>query len=213
MNPILAGAAKAAGVGFTELAVSSTAPSYTAQCLQLKQEGVDYAQLNFASAAAVRFIQGCQAQNYNPTWGSSEQAIGSTFASIPNLTMYGPAYSFPSVADAAPVATFRAAMQKYATGSNWREGTASFTWDGLQLLAQALKDANVAASAPVTTADVMTGLYGLKDETLGGELANGVTYTKGKAFGFTANPCYFVVGMKGGQVTAPADLTPQCPSS
>ena len=25
-------------------------------------------------------------------------------------------------------------MQKYATNSNWREGTASFTWDGLQAL-------------------------------------------------------------------------------
>jgi branched-chain amino acid transport system substrate-binding protein len=211
-GPALAGAAKAAHIGYTALAVSSTAPSYTAQCLQLKQEGVDYAQLNFTSSAAVRFIQGCQAQNYNPTWGSSEQAIGSTFASIPNLTMYGPAYSFPSVADGAPVATFRAAMQKYATGTNWREGTASFTWDGLQLLAQAIKDANVAATAPVTSAAVLTSLYGLKDQTLGGELANGVSYTKGKAFGFTANPCYFVVGMKGGQTTAPAGLTPQCPT-
>jgi branched-chain amino acid transport system substrate-binding protein len=211
-SPVLQGAAKAAHIGYTQLAVSSTAPSYTAQCLQLKQQNVDYVQLNFATAAAVRFIQSCQAQGYNPTWGSSEQAIGAAFASIPNLTVYGPAYSFPSVADAPPVATFRAAMQKYATGSNWREGTASFTWDGLQALALAIKDAHVAASAPVTSADVVTGLYGFKDENMGGELANGVTYAKGKPFGITANPCYFVVGMKGGQTTAPAGLTPQCPA-
>jgi branched-chain amino acid transport system substrate-binding protein len=212
-NPILAAAAKAAHIGFTELAISSTAPSYTAQCLQLQQEKVDYAQLNFTTAAAVRFIQSCQAQNYNPTWGSSEQSVGAAYASIPNLTVYGPAYSFPSVADAPPVTTFRAAMQKYAANSNWREGTASFTWDGLQVFAQAVKDAHVAASAPVTTADVMTGLYSFKDENLGGELANGLTYTKGKAVGFTFNPCYFVVGMKGGQTTAPAGLTPQCLAS
>ena len=209
-NPILQGAAKAAGVGYTQLAVSSTAPSYTAQCLQLQQEKVDYAQLNFTTAAAVRFIQDCQAQNYNPTWGSSEQAIGSAFASLSNVTLYGPAYSFPSVADASPVAAFRAAMQKYASGSNWREGTASFTWDGLQAVAQAVKDANVASSAQVTAADVLAGLYDFKGQDLGGALANSLTYTKGKPFGITANACYFVVGMKAGQVTAPAGLTPQC---
>ena len=212
VNPVLQGAAKAAGIGYTQLAVSSTAPSYTAQCLQLKQEGVDYAQLNFTTAAAVRFVQNCQAQGYNPTWGSSEQAIGTPFASVSNLTVYGPAFAFPSVADATPVATFRAAMQKYATGSNWKEGTASFTWQGLQAFAQAVKNANVAASTAVTSADVMTGLYDFKGENLGGLLANNVTYTKGKAFGFTANACYFVVGMKGGQTTAPAELTPQCPA-
>jgi branched-chain amino acid transport system substrate-binding protein len=209
-NPILSAAAKGAKIGFVAMAVSSTAPSYTAQCLQLKQEGVDYAQLNFTTAAAVRFIQSCQAQGYNPAWGSSEQAIGSGFSSISNLTVYGPAYSFPSVAGAPPVDTFRSVMQKYATNSNWREGTASFTWDGLQALAQAIKDEHIAASASVTTADVMAGLYSFKNENLGGELANGLTYTKGKPFGFTANACYFVVGMKNGQTTAPAGLTPEC---
>jgi len=211
-NPILQGAAKAAGVSYTQLAISSTAPSYTAQCLQLKQEGVDYAQLNFATAAAVRFIQNCQAQGYNPIWGSSEQAIGTPFTAIPNFTAYGPAYAFPSVATGAPVEQFTSVMQKYATGSNWKEGTASFTWQGLQAFAQAVKNANVAASTAVTSADVMTGLYDFKGENLDGLLANNVTYTKGKAFGFTANACYFVVGMKGGQTTAPAELTPQCPA-
>jgi branched-chain amino acid transport system substrate-binding protein len=209
-NPILQGAAKAAGIGYTQLAVSSTAPSYTAQCLQLKQEGVDYAQLNFTTAAAVRFVQNCQAQGYNPTWGSSEQSIGAAYASLPNFTAFGPAYSFPSVAGAAPVDQFRSVMQKYADGSNWREGTASFTWDGLQTLAQAVKDENIPAATSVTTADVMAGLYSFKNVNLGGELANGLTYTKGKPFGITANACYFVVGMKGGQTTAPAGLTPQC---
>jgi branched-chain amino acid transport system substrate-binding protein len=211
-NPILQGAAKAAGIGYAQMAVSSTAPTYTAQCLQLKQEGVDYVQLNFTSAAAVRFIQNCQAQNYNPTWGSSEQAVGSAFAGVPNLTVYGPAYAFPSVASAAPVDQFRSVMQKYASNSNWREGSGSFTWDGLQVLAAAVRNENIAASTPVTPADITAGLYSFKGQTLDGLLANGLTFTKGKPFGFTANACYFVVGMKNGQTTAPAGLTPQCPA-
>jgi branched-chain amino acid transport system substrate-binding protein len=209
-NPILQGAAKAAGIGYSQLAVSSTAASYTAQCLQLKQEGVDYAQLNFATAAAVRFVQNCQAQGYNPTWGSSEQSIGAAYSSLQNFTAYGPAFSFPSVAGAAPVDQFRSVMEKYATNNNWREGTASFTWDGLQALAQAVKDENIPAATAVTAADVTAGLYSFKNVNLGGELANGLTYTKSKPFGITANACYFVVGMKDGQTTAPAGLTPQC---
>jgi branched-chain amino acid transport system substrate-binding protein len=212
-NPILQAATKAAKLSYFPLSVSATAASYTAQCLQLKQDNVDYAQLNFTTAAAVRFIQNCQAQGFNPTWGSSEQAIGAPFSSLPNLTVYGPAYAFPSVADAAPVAAYRAVMQKYAQGSDWREGAASFTWQGLQAFAQAVKDDKVAASAPVTTADVTAGLYDFKDETLGGLLANGLTYTKGKSVGINFNPCYFVVGMKNGQTTAPAGLTAQCPTS
>ena len=211
-GPVLQQVAKASGIGYVGLAISSTAPSYTAQCLQLKQDGVDYAQLNFTTAAAVRFVQNCQAQGYNPTWGSSEQAIGTAFASIPNLTVFGPAYAFPSVANAPPADQFRSVMEKYATNSNWREGAASFTWDGLQALAQAVKAENIAAATPVTAADVTAGLYSFKNQNLSGEVANGLTYTKGKPFGFTANACYFVVGMKGGQTTAPAGLTPQCPS-
>ena len=208
-NPILQQQATKAGIAFTSLAVSSTAPSYTAQCIQLQQEKVDYAQLNFEASAAAKFVQDCQAQGYNPTWGSSEQAAGAAFSSLQNFTMYGPAYSFPSTADAPPAQTFRTAMQKYAKDNNWREGAASFTWDGLQTLAKAL----TGAGASPTRQDVLTGLYGFSGENLGGELANKLTFTQGKASGFTFNTCYFVVGMKGGQVTAPAGLTPQCPSS
>lgn len=211
--PIMQGAAKAVGLGITSISVSGTAPSYTAQCLQLQQQKVDFVQLDFASTTAVKFVQDCQAQNYNPTWGASEQVAGGAFEALQNFTMYGPAYSFPSAAAAPSVATFTAAMSKYAIDGNWKEGSASFTWDGLQVLAKAIEDARIAASAPVTPQDVQTGLYSFKGETLGGELANGLTYTQGKPVGFSFNPCYFVVGMQGGKVTAPAGLTPQCPSA
>ena len=208
-DPILKGETSKLGIGFTSLAVSATAPSYTAQCIQLQQQKVDYAQLNFSTDAAAKFVQDCQAQGFNPTWGSSEQAAGQPFASLQNFTMYGPAYSFPSAADAPPVQTFHTAMQKYAKDGNWKEGAASFTWDGLQVLAKSL--ANVGASP--ARQDVLTGLYAFNGENLGGELANKLTYPQGKATGFQFNPCYFIVGMKGGQVTAPAGLTAQCPAS
>ncbi len=208
-TPPLEAAAKKLGVGIVSLSVSSTATSYTAQCLQLQQQGVDYAQLNFTTAAAAKFVQDCQAQNYNPTWGSSEQAIGKDLLGIPDLTLYGPAYAFPSVADSPVVATFRDAMTKYAKDDNWKEGTASFTWSGLETLRKAL--ANVAASP--TAKDVVAALNTIKDDNLDGLLPNKITFTTGKAVPFGAHPCAFVVGIKDGKTVAPSGLTPLCPSA
>jgi branched-chain amino acid transport system substrate-binding protein len=211
-SPLLQSAAKAAGLGYTELSISSTAPSYTAQCVELQQKKVDYAQLNFTTSAAVKFIQDCQAQGYNPTWGSSAQAVGPSLYSLPNLTVYGPAYAFLSTADAPPAATFRSVMEKYAKNSNWREGTASFTWDGLMALESALKTAT-AGGASATSTSVEAGLYALKGSTLNGELANPIGWVQGKSLDLlTYNPCYFTLEIKGGQLTAPNGLTPQCPA-
>jgi branched-chain amino acid transport system substrate-binding protein len=197
------------GVKFSAMPVSATATSYTAQCLQLQQEGVDYAQLNFSTSAAAKFIQDCQAQNYNPTWGSSEQAIGKDLLKVKGATVFGPAYAFPSAAASPAVKTFQDAMKKYAKGDNWKEGTASFTWVGLELLHKAL--AGVGASP--ARSDVMTALNSVKDEDLGGLLPNKVTFVKGKPVAFGSHPCAFVVGIKDGKTVAPSGLTPVCPSA
>ena len=101
------------------------------------EQNVDYAQLNFATAAAAKFVQDCQAQGYNPTWGSSEQAAGPAFAAL-QLHDVRTRLRLPVGRERTPVKTFRDAMKKYARGSNWREGTASFTWGGLEMLRSAL---------------------------------------------------------------------------
>ena len=197
------------GLGYTSLAVSSTATSYTAQCLQLQQQDVDYAQLNFTTAAAAKFVQDCQAQNYNPTWGSSEQAIGKDLLGIPDVTLYGPAYAFPSAADSPAVTSFSDAMSKYAKDDNWKEGTASFAWSGLEVLRKAL--ANIGASP--TPKDVVAALNTIKNEDLEGLLPNKITFTAGKPTAFGSHPCSFVVGIQDGKTVAPNALKPVCPSA
>ena len=208
-DPPLKSAATKAGIGFTSLAVSSTATSYTAQCLKLQQEKVDYAQLNFTTAAAAKFVQDCQSQNYNPTWGTSEQAVGKDLLSISDFTAYGPAYAFPSVANSPAVATFRQAMTAYAKGDNWREGTASFTWTGLEAVRAALAN----AGTTVTSKDITDGLNAFKAQTLGGLAANPLTFTAGKTVTFGGHPCAFVVGVKDGKTTAPDNLGTVCATS
>jgi branched-chain amino acid transport system substrate-binding protein len=187
-------------IGFTSLAVSSTATSYTAQCLQLQQDGVDYAQLNFTAAAAAKFVQDCQAQGYTPTWGSSAGAIGKDLLAIKGITVYGPAYAFPSVADTDAAKTFRDAMDKYAKDDNWREGTGSFTWSGLEVLRKALAN----AGDQVTRQDVTTALNTVKDDDLDGLLANKITFTAGEPTAFGSHPCTFVISIKDGKAQAPS---------
>jgi branched-chain amino acid transport system substrate-binding protein len=188
------------GIGYTSLAVSSTATSYTAQCLQLQQQGVDYAQLNFTTAAAAKFVQDCQAQNYNPIWGTSEQAAGKDLLSISDFHAFGPAYAFPSTKDGAPFQTFRDAMNKYAKGNDWAEGSGSFAWGGFVALQTAL--ANVGASP--TRSDVMTALGTIQNNDLGGLLPNKVTFNPQKATAYFAYPCSFVLEIQGGKLTSPS---------
>jgi branched-chain amino acid transport system substrate-binding protein len=210
-GPPLKAAAGKAGVGYTELSISSTATSYTAQCLALKQQNVDYAQLNFSTAAAAKFVKDCQAQGYNPTWGTSGQAIGSDFLGLKDFTAYGPSYAFPTPATGGGVDTFTNAMTKYAKDDNWHFGTASFDWTGLVAIQKAL--ASVTPTATVTAADVTSGLDSFKDETLDGITSNKLTFTAGKPVSFGGHPCYFVIGVKDGKGVAPNGLNPVCPSA
>jgi branched-chain amino acid transport system substrate-binding protein len=196
------------GIGYTSLAVSSTATSYTAQCLQLQQQGVDYAQLNFTTAAAGKFVQDCQAQNYNPTWGTSEQAAGKDLLSLSNFHAFGPAYAFPSTKDGAVFQTFRDAMGKYAKGNDWKEGSGSFAWAGFETLHTAL--ANVGASP--TRQDVLTALGTIQSSDLNGLLPNKVSLSATKPAGYFSSPCSFVLEIQGGKLTSPSGTVCGSPS-
>ena len=205
-NSIMQARAAKDAMRFTAMSVSASSTSYTAQCLSLQSQKADYVQLNIASSVGAKFISDCQQQGYNPTWGTSEQAIGPDLLNTPDVTAYGPAFAFPSVANAPPVATFRTAMKDYAKDSNWQEGTASYTWQGLEIIRKAL----TAPTTPLTRAGLQAGLYALNGETLGGLLANKLTFTEGKATSYGSLPCYFLVGIKNGKTVAPQDLTPTC---
>ena len=199
-------AASSMGLDFTSLAVSSTATSYTAECLQLQQEDVDYVQLNFATAAAAKFVQDCQAQGYNPTWGSSAQAIGPQLLEVSDLTLFGPAFAFPSALDGAPFDTFTDAMDEYAKDDNWKEGAASFTWDGLEMLRKAL----ATVGDDPKPADVLAALYAIQGDDLDGLLANEITFTAGQPNAFGSQPCFFVIGIEDGKTVAPSGADPVC---
>jgi branched-chain amino acid transport system substrate-binding protein len=209
-GPILQGAATKLGLGYTELAVSSTATSYTAQCLALKQKGIDYVQLDFSTDAAFKFISDCQAQGYNPTFGSSGSALGPSFEKLKNLTVFGPDFAFPYSGQSDAITTFTNVMTKYAKDDNWKASTATLVYSGLVAFQKAL--ATVSPSATVTAKDVINGLYAFKDETLGGLSANPLNFSASKPVAYGSRPCYFIIGVADGKVTAPNGVKPVCPT-
>ena len=195
---------------FSSAPVSSTATSYTAQCLQLQQSGADYVQLNIAAAAGAKFVQDCQAQSYNPTWGTSEQAIGKELLAVKGATMYGPAYVFPSAAKSPAVTAVHRChdpvRRRVTTGARARPatpGSACSSWPRRWRR----------RGANPTRKDVITGLNSIKDDDLGGLIPNKITFTAGKPIPFGGSPCSFVVGVKDGKTIAPNGLTPVCPSA
>jgi branched-chain amino acid transport system substrate-binding protein len=206
-NPVFKKTASSLGMGFTAVSASDTTASYTAQCLSLQQQKVDFVIVNLASQAAIQLMENCQAQGYNPTWAGESQATSPSFEKVPNLTYYIAQVSFPVAADAKPASEFRAAMQKYAKGGNWQGGTATTSWDALQTIRAALL---ADPSAKPSAATTMSGLYTLTDSNLGGELANQTGFTTGKPTG--AHPCIFLAEIKNGKISAPQGLAPQCPA-
>jgi hypothetical protein len=59
---------------------------------------------------------------------------------------------------------------------------------------------------------VVAAMNSTNGEDLNGLLPNKLTFN-GQPVGFGKAPCFFVVGMKGGKVTAPNQLNPICPAA
>jgi branched-chain amino acid transport system substrate-binding protein len=204
-DPPLKAESEKLGIKHQALAIGAAAPDYTAECLKMKQAGTNFPQMNVVSATAVRVVQGCQAQGYNPTWGTSLQAFGSEFKALTtNFKAYGPSYAFNPASPNPASKDFKDAMSKYAQGKEYEAGSGPFAWDGLQILTAALGKAQLGDQAP-TSAQLLDGLYALNGSDLGGEFANPLSFVKGQPPLLNgARPCAFIMGVENGKLTAPA---------
>ena len=176
-EPLYAPAAAQQTLSYTgAFSVSSTAPSYTAECLKAIHSGADYIQIAFAPAAAKRMLADCKAQGYQGWFGASEGSVSADLTASSGVHLAGGMQGFPWWASDAPVQQYRDAMAKYEPKADATNPSATAVWAALELTHKAL--AGVGDSP--TRQDVFTGLYGLHDEDLGGLLPQKMTYTKGK---------------------------------
>jgi branched-chain amino acid transport system substrate-binding protein len=184
-------------------AVSSTAPSYDANCESLKSADVDALTLTLNSSAQQRLTDECAQLGYKP------QLIGemSTFArsflsdSAYNGSIFvstNPDYTDTKVAG---VRQFLSALNTYApsvTKSPQFTYITLYPFLGGQLFAAAAKAAGIGPTS--TAADVKRGLYDLKGETLDG-LSSPITFTPGQPY---LGGCVYAMSVKSG-VLVPND--------
>jgi branched-chain amino acid transport system substrate-binding protein len=202
-------------VPFTAAAGATQAtPDYTAQCLSLKQSGTT-AVMNDGIINIKKIIDDCARQGYKPIWELPDGGIANESVwNDPNAQgLASPQYEFPWFLDSTPATQlWHQVISKYApsvlSATDGTVAPATYVWTSAILFQKAATNGISASNASPTSADVLNGLYQIKDDNLGGLVPAAISYTRGQP----APPinCWFYVQLKNGRPVAPTGLTPQC---
>jgi branched-chain amino acid transport system substrate-binding protein len=199
--------AKAASVGAQivyDAQVSLAQPDFTAECVSAQRNGAEGVMVGMDSPSVLRFARACAQQGYKP------QLVNATLAVIEaaakdDLTqgMLAVVGTFPHMAeDTAEAREYHAAIKQYSPSLDSSPTTTTVWTAGalLRAIGQKLPD-------KVTSADFFPGLYGIKNNTLGG-LVGPLTFNEGRA----ASPinCVFQLKVVDHRFTAPAGSQQQC---
>jgi branched-chain amino acid transport system substrate-binding protein len=189
--------------------VSSTASSYTAQCLGSKDAGATGVTIGAASDVALRVAESCAAQGYKPTYVSTAGEMTTPWLTTPSVNgAVGDTQDVPWFDDSIPATkAMQAAFAKYSPGltSGAAFGaTATIGWAAGTVFATVAKTANLTPSSSQT--EVIAALDTVKNNTFGG-ITPPLTYTAGKA---AQIPCSFVAGISNGKWTEPDGLKTIC---
>ena len=198
-------AEKAPGVEIVyEAKVSLAQPDFSAECLQAKSKGAQAVIVFVDAAAASRTTRSCIQQGFKPQWLTSP--LTSAHADDPNNEgMTNPVAVFPWFAEETPAQKlFHDAVRKY-NPSLTVNATTAVVWVAGLMLRYASK--NLPADNP-TPADIMKGMYTIKNNSFDGLLSEPLTFTEGQ--NSPDHSCYFVVQIKNGAYTAPYGSKPQC---
>ena len=212
LEAVYAGAYKAIGgtLAYNTL-FSSSAPSYTAQCLAAQSAGVQDLEIIGPAFVIPKIAQSCEAQNYQPTLLLNDVVLTPALAdqiSSANAVFGADLFPFTATSGAAGVTEFRAALKKYEpsvlSSSTFTQDDAA-SWASGQLFAAAAAAANLGNDP--TAKEVKAGLYMLHGDTLGG-LAPPLTFNRGKPNSIN---CIYIMEIKSAKLTLPQGLKPYCP--
>ena len=185
--------------------VTVTQPDYTAQCLGAQQNGAQAIWLGVDAGSQQRIANSCARQNYHPLYLVPNVASTTEEAQTPALDgTIAPAPVFPwMVSGGNPeIDAYHQAMQEYAPGVEG-SGSTAIQWVSGELFRKAA--ANV-GDMPTSDA-ILNGLWGLKNETLGG-LTPPLTYAAHQPSPQVT--CYYITKISGGRWTAPYGAKYQC---
>lgn len=204
VEPLLKPSAAAVGINYGGLIkVSASAPNYTAECLQIKKDGDDFAQLGVAEATGGRLAADCMRQGYKGWFGATAGSVSpGLYNAVQGLKLAGGLNAFPWFLDTAPVKSFRDVMQQQGVKEDhYGNPDATGTWASAELFRTALSGVTEQDSVDRKT---VTSAYGaVKDQDLGGLLPRPITFAAGQPA--PKVPCYWVYSFEGGKFTAPSE--------
>jgi branched-chain amino acid transport system substrate-binding protein len=159
-------------------AISSSQPNFIAPCLAAKKAGVDA--MMISGLPVERITPSCAQQGFKPMWILPGEVVTSEVLKTPELgDVLAPQMAFPFFIEDSSTKDYRSAMETDYRGPKdemFSPLTSSAWMTGL-VYRQAFD--NIGAKESVTSADVLDGLYQVKNFT-GGGLVAGLTYTKGQ---------------------------------
>jgi len=189
---------------------SLSAPSFTAQCLAAKNAGVQVLSVAFDPTNMQRLASDCDKQDYRPTYVMGAALASDEVAKPEHMDGAVAAIgTAPWFLDSESVATMREAMAKYHSDKTIDAQVVS-GWVAGVVLGQAIENALTEnGGEQITSADVLTGLGMIKDETFDG-LTPPITFTSSGLQ--EPNYCYFGMTVADGKWTAENGGEPICPT-
>lgn len=192
--------------------LSLTSPNYLATCLAIKAHGANIIVPYAAAQTNIELATNCAQQHMKFILGLSELNVTNQSFKTPALNgAVSEMPDFPFTDHSIPATReYQAAMKSYCNciaSSNYGVGEAD-AWTGGQLIAAAAALGHLTSSEQPTSAQVVTGLLSMHNETLGG-IAPPLTFSGG-ADENTKITCFFVGKIENGTLTEPQGLRTSC---
>jgi branched-chain amino acid transport system substrate-binding protein len=208
--PLIDALGKSVGVSLAYSAkISSTASSYTAQCLGSKDAGSQGITVGAAGDVALRVAASCATQGYKPVYVAEAGEMTTPWLAQPAMNgAITNAQDVPWFDDSTPATqAMQAAFAKYSPGL---PTTASFGANTVIGWAAGTVFATVAKTAGLTPASsqtqIIAALNTVKNDTFGG-ITPPLTFTAGQGHQV---PCSYVAGISNGKWTEPIGLKTVC---
>lgn len=150
------------------VSVSLTQPSYLSQCSTAKAKGVQFILAHLDGASFIRAKRDCNQIGYDPlicnvAGAITPQLLTTEGTKGPDEVCFGVS-SFPWWASETPMQkAFQDAIAKYAPGTPTAYGSS-----GVWAAGEILRSSSKFLSAKPTSAELLKGLYSVKEETFGG---------------------------------------------
>jgi branched-chain amino acid transport system substrate-binding protein len=200
-----ADSARSAGLELVYKARTSLAqPDFTAECISARNAGVEILLVSLDGNSVARVAASCARQNYRPLFSVYGAIAFDKMKDNPDLDgLTVNANGFPYfICDAPQTKEFCEAQRRYGPVQVYGIGNAIGWTAGkaFELAARNLPD-------NPTPADVLSGLWTFKDETLGG-LTHPLTFTKGQ--NAPRMTCWWPLVIEKGAFTAPDGMNVHC---